>query len=114
MTTQAEAAQERVPGASAPFRRVLLKLSGEALLGSREFGISPSTVEAIASVSAADPTIWIPSRSHWTAAPVTKMAPSNAWVSTPSGERQAAVVSSPASLRTSFVPVLVRMNEPVP
>ena len=48
MTTQAEAAQERVPGASAPFRRVLLKLSGEALLGSREFGISPSTVEAIA------------------------------------------------------------------
>ena len=48
MTTQAEAAQERVSGASAPFRRVLLKLSGEALLGSREFGISPSTVEAIA------------------------------------------------------------------
>jgi uridylate kinase len=31
----------------APFRRALLKLSGEALLGGREYGIDPKTVEAI-------------------------------------------------------------------
>ena len=37
-----------------------------------------STVAAIAAVSAADPTIWRPSRSHCTAAPVTKIAPSSA------------------------------------
>ena len=37
-----------------------------------------STVAAIASVSAAEPTIWSPSRSHCTAAPVTKIAPSRA------------------------------------
>lgn len=34
--------------AVAPFRRALLKLSGEALLGGREYGIDPTTVEAIA------------------------------------------------------------------
>jgi uridylate kinase len=42
---------ERAPssrGAAAPFRRALLKLSGEALLGAREYGIDPATVEAIA------------------------------------------------------------------
>ncbi len=48
MTSRTEEAQERVPDASAPFRRVLLKLSGEALLGPREFGINPATVDAIA------------------------------------------------------------------
>ena len=36
------------------------------------------TVAAMAAVSAADPTIWSPSRSHCTAAPVTKIAPSRA------------------------------------
>jgi uridylate kinase len=34
--------------ASSSFRRVLLKLSGEALLGDREYGIDPETVSAIA------------------------------------------------------------------
>jgi uridylate kinase len=34
-------------GAPSPFRRALLKLSGEALLGGREYGIDPGTVEAI-------------------------------------------------------------------
>jgi uridylate kinase len=33
--------------AGAPFHRVLLKLSGEALLGGREYGIDPKTVDAI-------------------------------------------------------------------
>ena len=44
-----------------------------------------STVAAIASVSAADPTICRPSRSHCTAAPVTKIAPSVAYTSSSSG-----------------------------
>jgi uridylate kinase len=40
---------ERVPpaGGEPRYRRVLLKLSGEALLGSREFGIDPAVVQAI-------------------------------------------------------------------
>jgi uridylate kinase len=36
------------PLATTPSRRVLLKLSGEALLGSHEYGIDPSTVREIA------------------------------------------------------------------
>jgi uridylate kinase len=31
--------------APAAFRRVLLKLSGEALMGDREYGVDPKTVE---------------------------------------------------------------------
>ena len=36
------------PEAPAAFRRVLLKLSGEALMGDREYGVDPKTVLAIA------------------------------------------------------------------
>jgi uridylate kinase len=43
-----EAAQQASSEAAAPFRRVLLKLSGEALLGDRKYGIEPDTVTAIA------------------------------------------------------------------
>jgi uridylate kinase len=40
---------ERSPAGAAPaFRRVLLKLSGEALMGAGEYGIDPKTVEAVA------------------------------------------------------------------
>ena len=40
---------ERPPSGAAPaFRRVLLKLSGEALMGGHEYGTDPKTVEAIA------------------------------------------------------------------
>jgi uridylate kinase len=42
-TTQAERAE-----AEPAFRRILLKLSGEALMGDREFGMDHATVEAIA------------------------------------------------------------------
>jgi len=42
-----EAAQAVSTEAPAPFHRVLLKLSGEALLGGREYGIDPKTVDAI-------------------------------------------------------------------
>ena len=49
MTAKVEAAAERVsPETAAPFHRALLKLSGEALLGDREYGIDPETVTAIA------------------------------------------------------------------
>ena len=37
-----------LPGAAPPFRRVLLKLSGEALMGRKEYGIEPETVAWIA------------------------------------------------------------------
>jgi uridylate kinase len=49
MSVKSEEAAERATSeASAPFQRVLLKLSGEALLGDRTFGIEPATVAAIA------------------------------------------------------------------
>jgi uridylate kinase len=48
MSVRAEEATQPVsPEAPAPFHRVLLKLSGEALLGGREYGIDPRTVEEI-------------------------------------------------------------------
>ena len=48
MTARAEEATQPVSTeAPAPFNRVLLKLSGEALLGAREYGIDPKTVDAI-------------------------------------------------------------------
>jgi uridylate kinase len=48
MSARAEEAAERVSSeAPAPFHRVLLKVSGEALLGQREYGIDPTTVLAI-------------------------------------------------------------------
>lgn len=48
MSARAEEAAKRGSiEAPAPFRRALLKLSGEALLGPREYGIDPKTVVAI-------------------------------------------------------------------
>ena len=48
MTTSTDEVTEAAAGASGTrFRRALLKLSGEALLGGREYGIDPSTVTAI-------------------------------------------------------------------
>ena len=49
MTVGSEEATARASSeAGAPFHRILLKLSGEALLGERTFGIEPGTVAAIA------------------------------------------------------------------
>jgi uridylate kinase len=42
-----EVAEAAARGRGTQFRRALLKLSGEALLGSREYGIDPKTVTAI-------------------------------------------------------------------
>jgi len=48
VSAPAEQAVERAaPEGGTAFRRALLKLSGEALLGGREYGIEPSTVQAI-------------------------------------------------------------------
>jgi uridylate kinase len=47
ITSTDEAAQEAATTSDAPFHRSLLKLSGEALLGDREYGIDPRTVVAI-------------------------------------------------------------------
>jgi uridylate kinase len=49
VSTRPEATAERAPdGAAQPFRRILLKLSGEALMGEREYGLDPKTVGGIA------------------------------------------------------------------
>ena len=45
-------------------RRVLLKVSGEALMGEREFGIDPETVDRIAGEVKTAVTPWA-SRSAW-------------------------------------------------
>ena len=48
MSVRAEQVPERrVRAEGKPFARVLLKLSGEALLGGREYGIDPKTAETI-------------------------------------------------------------------
>ena len=49
MSAQPGDAVETAPvGAVSPFRRVLLKLSGESMMGDREYGVEPKTVAAIA------------------------------------------------------------------
>ena len=72
------------------------------------------TPAASCSVSPAEATRPSPSRSHCTAAPVTKIAPSRAYSSRPPGCPHATVVSSPADERTGWSPVFTRMNDPVP
>ena len=46
MTEAAPAQTERPPGAA--FHRVLLKLSGEALMGDQEYGLDPDRIAALA------------------------------------------------------------------
>ena len=48
MSTKSEAVEQAPSGATPPFRRVILKLSGESLMGDREYGVDPKTVSAIA------------------------------------------------------------------
>ena len=48
MTAQPEELVERPSGAAPAFRRVLLKLSGESLMGDREYGVDPRTMTSIA------------------------------------------------------------------
>jgi uridylate kinase len=43
-----EAVEPAPEGVAPPFRRVLLKLSGESLMGDREYGVDPKTVNQIA------------------------------------------------------------------
>jgi uridylate kinase len=46
--TSVEPAAHEHPAGTSPFRRVLLKLSGEALMGDRDYGIDPERVAVIA------------------------------------------------------------------
>ena len=49
MSAQADDTVDRSPvGDAVPFRRVLLKLSGESLMGDRDYGVDPKTVTAVA------------------------------------------------------------------
>jgi uridylate kinase len=49
VSTRSGDAVETAPnGAVSPFRRVLLKLSGESMMGDRDYGVDPKTVAAIA------------------------------------------------------------------
>ena len=48
VTTHEELAERAPSGAAPAFRRVLLKLSGEALMGDHDYGTDPKTVDAIA------------------------------------------------------------------
>jgi uridylate kinase len=48
MSTTPEAARAARAAAEPAFRRVLLKLSGEALMGDRDYGIDPRTVGSVA------------------------------------------------------------------
>jgi uridylate kinase len=49
MSVQPESEVVALPEGKAVFRRILLKLSGEALLGKQEYGIDPARVTALAS-----------------------------------------------------------------
>ncbi len=48
MTVHPEETEPAPSGAAPAFRRVLLKLSGEALMGEQEYGIDPATVQRVA------------------------------------------------------------------
>jgi uridylate kinase len=48
MATAAEQQQDAITDGGQPFRRVLLKLSGEALMGPTDYGLDPATVDALA------------------------------------------------------------------
>jgi uridylate kinase len=47
-TAPGDAVQQSPLEAGSPFRRVLLKLSGESLMGDRDYGVDPKTLSAIA------------------------------------------------------------------
>jgi uridylate kinase len=53
VTTSAEESREAAHAGGGELHRLLLKLSGEALLGEREYGIDPKTVRAISAEIAA-------------------------------------------------------------
>src|SRR5437868_438168 len=55
-----------------------------------------------------------PSRSHWIAAPVTKIAPSSAYATVPSDNFQATVVSIPAAGEGHAAPTFNSTKLPVP
>src|SRR4051794_9806874 len=73
-----------------------------------------STVRASASTSADESMIRSSSRSHWTAAPVTKIDPSSTYVAGPSPIVQPTEVSSPSLGVGHDDPMLSSTKLPVP
>ena len=55
-----------------------------------------------------------PSRNHWTAAPVTKIAPSKAYAVVPSARVHATVVSMPSLIGGHVAPTFSNTKLPVP
>src|SRR5690348_1474013 len=82
--------------------------------GTRNTPPVSGTDDASGPVSAADAMIPKPSRNHCTAAPVTKIAPSIAYVTAPGASDHATVVRSPSTGAGSTEPTFVSTNEPVP
>src|SRR5512143_2260328 len=76
----------------------------------------PESVTEAASgpISAAEEMMPSPSRSHWMAAPVTKMAPSIAYALVPSASVQATVVSMPSVGAGHVGPTFISTKLPVP
>ncbi len=72
------------------------------------------TLAASGPVSAASVMMPRPSRSHWIAAPVTKIAPSMAYTVGASPTCQATVVNSPSAGSGRVAPRFTSTNEPVP
>ena len=73
-----------------------------------------STDSASGPVSDDSSMIPMPSRSHWIAAPVTKIAPSRAYWVVPSARVQATVVSIPSVGSGHVSPTFSSTNDPVP
>ena len=73
-----------------------------------------ATDAASGPISAASRMTPRPSRSHCTAAPVMKIAPSIAYVTAPGASDHAIVVSRPSTGSGSCGPTFVRTNDPVP
>src|SRR2546423_1868387 len=74
-----------------------------------------STVAAKGPTSAASRMMPSPSRNHWIAAPVTKIAPSYAYVvGRPSASCQPTVVNKPSTGAGHDDPTFISTNEPVP
>src|SRR5215213_3009661 len=72
------------------------------------------TLSATDPASAALSITWMPSRSHWIAAPVTKIAPSSAYATVPSANCHAIVVSIPSLGGGQAGPTFRSTKLPVP
>jgi hypothetical protein len=102
--------------------RIAPRASGSQYGAPRPTNAGTTTTPPLSVTDAASPSTSLdsanrprPSRSHWTAAPVTNTEPSSAWTIGASGpSRQRIVDSSPLPDRMTGSPVLTSRNAPVP